>query len=669
MRRLFVFIVFHFSVHCLYAQFVSLQEAESKAKAFVLSRQTRGSDKAALDVSLAFKYGSSRAVDFYAFNIGRGQGFAIVSGDCGTEDILAYADSGEIDLNDMPDGMSVLLRSYQQELSSLRHATSAGKGGTLSRGNGSSNVQRHMVTPLVKAQWNQMWPYNLQCPVLNGKHTPTGCVATAMAQIMYTQQCPAIKTTCPVPADKYERNELGHEQMPWHAFRWNMMTDNYQQDSNNERNEAIAYLMRLCGAAVKMEYTAQGSSAPDNLIVPAMVNYFGYDADARLVIRDYYTTEEWNDMIYQEVAAGRPVIYVASSPTDGSHAFVCDGYQKGDYFHINWGWGGSHNGFFRLSVLNAYAPDGLGNTEGYTIFHSAAVGLQPENNIVERPLIQVSELNFDKQLISRQDVDQDFPSIACTFSFKNIMAQPLNVEMALGLYVNGKLNDILFSQEFTNLPAFCEKRLNLSLKPFGHQLGDVNMLGAIVPLCRKKDNSEWMKCTNTDAFISTLKVKHFKMGITRGDMPHENPKLAVVNLQVIGSKIADDDQFVRVVISNTGGSFSDRLYFCVNGKIYGYTGVYLPAGAIDSVAFTFRPQQVGRYVFSVENAQGIQLCQGKMDIVATDIGSLSLPDASQHDKSPDAEKWFDLSGRRIVRPNLPGIYIFNGRKIIVSQDK
>ena len=136
MRRLFVFIVLLFSVHCLYAQFVSLQEAESKAKAFVLSRQTRGSDKAALDVSLAFKYGSSRAVDFYAFNIGRGQGFAIVSGDCGTEDILAYADSGEIDLNDMPDGMSVLLRSYQQELSSLRHATSAGKGGTLSRGNG-----------------------------------------------------------------------------------------------------------------------------------------------------------------------------------------------------------------------------------------------------------------------------------------------------------------------------------------------------------------------------------------------------------------------------------------------------------------------------------------------------------------------------------------------------
>ena len=152
-------------------------------------------------------------------------------------------------------------------------------------------------------------------------------------------------------------------------------------------------------------------------------------------------------------------------------------------------------------------------------------------------------------------------------------------------------------------------------------------------------------------------------------MPHEKPKLAVVNLQVIGSKIADDDQFVRVVISNTGGSFSDRLYFCVNGKIYGYTGVYLPAGAIDSVAFTFRPKQVGQYVFSVENAQGIQLCQGKMDIVATDIGSLLLPDASQHDKCPDAGQWFDLSGRRIVRPYLPGIYIFNGRKIIVSQDK
>lgn len=640
----------------LRAQQVSSGEARREAEAFAMARHTRTRAQAHESVSLAFKSDDDgRPTSYYVFNVDGGRGFVIISGDKRTPKILGYADSGQIDRRDMPAPMALLLKSYQQDIQAMRRAPSPRRAVPAL----ASTAARHAVEPIVKSKWNQLWPYYLQCPMADGKPTPTGCVATAMAQVMFAQRCPSTRTTRPIPSDRYEAHATGKDFMPRHAFEWDKMLNDYKKGSSDEQNQAVAYLMRQCGAAVMMDYSPYGSTAPDNLIVPALVNYFGYDADATLVIRDFYPTEEWTDMIYNEVAAGRPVIYVASSPTDGTHAFVCDGYRQGDYFHVNWGWGGSRDGYFRLSVLNAYAPDGIGNTEGYTIFHSAAIGLQPEDHVVTRPLVQVTELAFKLRLVKRDDPAQDFKPLRCSFSYKNIMAVPIRVEVGLGLFVGGKLERALIERAQTLEPGEETKMEGVTLGSIGVRHDGA----AIAPICRTQGDDKWMKCTNTDAFSYVLSVGERKMFVRRGDIPQPKPRLRVDNVTLIGDMTAGEYQFIRATITNVGGSFSGQLFLYVDGEKAGYMGAYIAAAATDSVAFTFMSQRQGRHVFSIENAEGAKLYEGHMDIVPT--GVVPIPSTESHSsgafRHPD--RWFDLLGRQTPRPRTRGVYILGRKKI------
>ena len=223
------------------------------------------------------------------------------------------------------------------------------------------------VDALCTARWGQESPYWDECP--NGTTSTsgwgygggdgrcvTGCVATAMAQVLYYHQAPAQGTggqgsvsvkqsdgsylTCTVDYDEatYDFANMIDE------YRYGQYTD--------EEAAAVAHLMYHCGVAAKMEYATDGSGAWMEDCIDGLQRYFGFE-DARLLDRDQYTEAAWMEIVYDEINAGRPIIYAGDDMTyRAGHCFVLDGYDERGYVHINWGWEGSDDGYFDIALLN-----------------------------------------------------------------------------------------------------------------------------------------------------------------------------------------------------------------------------------------------------------------------------------------------------------------------------
>lgn len=294
----------------------------------------------------------------------------IASADDVAVPLLGYIDSGNFDPARMPPQMKSFLESYSAEIAATTasgriHITKAA----------ASRAERQAIEPLCLTGWNQDAPYNDLCPVKNGDRTYTGCVATAMAQVMKYFSYPT-KGSGSV-SYSWNRQTLSLD-LSATEFDWGSMLDRYDASSSAASKTAVATLMKACGYAVGMSYgTADdgGSGAPSIAIVPGLVNYLNYDKATDLVYRDMFTLDDWNRKIYDNIRNIGPVVYCGSSST-GGHAFVIDGYSSDDFFHVNWGWGNAYDGYFKLSALN---PDGqgIGGYEGgYNYNQTAVVGMR-----------------------------------------------------------------------------------------------------------------------------------------------------------------------------------------------------------------------------------------------------------------------------------------------------
>ena len=187
--------------------------------------------------------------------------------------------------------------------------------------------------------------------MIDGERIVTGCVATAMAQIMYYHKWPK-QTTKVIPAYTTETNEIPMPEIGITTIDWDILTSTYSSASSEQEKEMVATLMRLCGSAVEMDYCLDISNSFSEMVTTAFVNYFGYNSiGLSLEERSNYINTVWNQMIYDELKDGRPVFYDGCD-SDGGHAFVIDGYDCDDYFHVNWGWGGSQDNYFLLTALN-----------------------------------------------------------------------------------------------------------------------------------------------------------------------------------------------------------------------------------------------------------------------------------------------------------------------------
>lgn len=318
----------------------------------------------------------------YLFNVEDDGGYVIVSSDDRTLSILGYSDSGAIDPDNIPANMQAWLQGYADEIEWMQQHNSITINDSIKKLPRRAPIAQTDIAPLVTTTWNQGAPYNNMCPEFSsGNRSATGCVATAMAQVMNYHQWPTTATTA-IPGYTSMTYDLDLTAgLPATTFDWANMQDSYSENATGATADAVATLMQYCGYSVQMDYGPSSGSNTD-LVATALKDYFDYKTTTtQFVSRSFYTATKWANLIYHELANNRPVVYGGMS-SGGGHEFVCDGYKyenNTDFFHINWGWGGTSDNYFVLSALD---PDqqGIGGSTSDDGFHygqDAVIGIQP----------------------------------------------------------------------------------------------------------------------------------------------------------------------------------------------------------------------------------------------------------------------------------------------------
>ncbi len=315
----------------------------------------------------------------YVFSMSDEGGFIIVSSDDSTIPILGFSENGKLDLENIPDNMRAWLQGYADEIAWLQQHDYGWNESRNTAPTRSGMHEKETIAPLVTARWSQRTPYNDMCPDYSaGKRSVTGCVATAMAQVMDYHKWPTA-TTEAIPGYK-DGYGVNHDPLEATTFDWDLMANSYSGGETSEQNAAVAELMQYCGYSVEMNY-GPSSGASIFKVAHALKDYFDYNSTTTYIARSFYSNDKWEDIIYHELASNRPVLYGGQS-TGGGHAFVCDGYQYAngtDFFHINWGWGGQSDEYYVLSVLDPYSGQGVGGSSskgGFYFGQEAVIGIQ-----------------------------------------------------------------------------------------------------------------------------------------------------------------------------------------------------------------------------------------------------------------------------------------------------
>ena len=332
----------------LWSASISSSQARSAAQKFLASKGLSGALQQTA-ATPARSRGDSATDYFYVFNVGRQQGYVIVSADDRTPAVLGYSEHGSFDADRMPSNMAAWLDGYARQIQYIQaHDLPVAP----------RRATNPAVADMIQTHWNQDAPYNDQCPEWGGTRCVTGCTTTALAQVMYYHQTPSGQCGA-IPSYTTSARGIACEALPATTFDWGSM-DAYS--STPEARTAVATLMKYCGYALQADFDAHGSTVWDNMIVPALQDYFGYGSGVQLVQRDSYTADNWDMLIYTELAAGRPVIYSGQADS-GGHTFIVHGYDGAGYYSVNWGWGGSQDGKYLLSAM---MPTGGGIGSGDT---------------------------------------------------------------------------------------------------------------------------------------------------------------------------------------------------------------------------------------------------------------------------------------------------------------
>ena len=375
---------------------------------------------------------------YYVFNNDAG-GFVIIAGDDAVTPVLGYTSTGSFDAENLPDGLKDLLKSYERQIAALGDNYVANQTATRAAFTGEKLLKT--------AEWNQMAPFN--------KYTPnnyvTGCVATAGAIVMKHHGYPAKGTG----SHSYTWNGQTLTANFGHTYDWASMPVKY--DGTNDADfDGVARLMADLGVAVEMNYAKDGSGAYIGNLVTALQKYYGYSKLSHLMAIEDVGAEAWNGRLREEIDANRPVLYAASDPAGGGHAFVIDGY-KDENFSVNWGWGGYCDGFYKIGALN---PESVGKPTGdkYNVGQSAVFGMEPSDGTEKVSgmgfLTNVGELQMLNMNIT--DVKKGQNGVIFSAPIGNTGDQPFNGEVAVALMnAKGEMREIVTSSPLTvvNLAA------------------------------------------------------------------------------------------------------------------------------------------------------------------------------------------------------------------------
>lgn len=566
---------------------------------------------------------------YYVFNNDAG-GFVIIAGDDAVTPVLGYTSTGSFDAENLPDGLKDLLKSYERQIAALGDNYVANQTATRAAFTGEKLLKT--------AEWNQMAPFN--------KYTPnnyvTGCVATAGAIVMKHHGYPAKGTG----SHSYTLNGKTLSANFEHTYDWASMPAKYD-GTNDAAFDGVARLMADLGVAVEMNYAKDGSGAYIGNLVTALQKYYGYSKLSHLMAIEDVGAEAWNGKLREEIDANRPVLYAASDPARGGHAFVIDGY-KDESFSVNWGWGGYCNGFYQIGALN---PESNGKPEGdkYNVGQSAVFGMEPSDGTEK-----ISGMGFMTNVgrfhilnMNITDVKKGQKCIVFSVPIKNEGKQNFDGVLAMALMnAKGEIREIISSSTKTvkdfGRGYIYPKLVFTVLSTVDAEPGDY-----LAVVAKRNGSEEYMELYGQDFERLRLPATGYEPrtfevrtkigeGVTFEEAGSQyNPSRNFYNGKpVIGST------YYYYLTVDEGVS---KYYALVDGKLA--ENIVFGAGSVNSVR-GLEPV----YELEVRTYRNLE---------STGIHSLTS------DQEPDNAAIYDLSGRRITGAMKKGIYIKNGKKFCV----
>lgn len=360
---------------------------------------------------------------FYVFNDSEEKKFVMISAEDKTKNILGYSDNSVFNLDSIPNEMKFLMNYYIVNISEIS------KDSTYSETSVSNNRSLSIVKPLLGENvYSQYSPFNDNCPLSGEKRCLVGCGALSMTQIMSYYKWPESSTGSVSYDYNLDGKTVNVSQSLEKSYDWDNIKDYYNNESTEVEKNAIAKLCYNFALACKMQFGINGSSSINVDVANALCSNFKYDSDLRAISRMAYSESGWNKIIRNELSDARPIEIFASSD-DWGHAFVCDGYDNNDLFHINWGWGGLGNGYYDLSILS------FKNTQDFNDDLIALVDIRKEDNIshLAVPYCDGGFISFNKSSSYNTVIYVKFGSL----HFENIL--PKTCILGLGLYKDDSL--------------------------------------------------------------------------------------------------------------------------------------------------------------------------------------------------------------------------------------
>jgi len=500
----------------------------------------------------------------YVFNRA-GSGYVIVSAHDGARPILGYSDAGQFDAGNMPEAMRELLESYTQQLQWLDDGTPLVRQeeDALDDGDTEASLPVSIAPLLADVRFSQKDPFNRLCPAVSSTNTDksaAGCVAVAMAQIMKYYRYPAqgsgshsyttktSKTTCSA--------DFGNT-----TYNWPYIFATYDANRSEQACNAVATLVYHCGVSVDMNYGSSSGASSDD--VPAAMNeYFCYDANSRIAEHYYHTNAQWDRMLKEELAAGRPV-YMAGHNPDAGHAFVCDGYDASGYFHFNWGWGGKSNGYFTLDCLNGLTPlnQGTGGSDsGYGQKQRMILGLQPALDCSPKP-----ELCMGKGIKVQEST--------CTLEFVNRWACTFEGSIGLAAYSDGELTQTYTLSSNATIASTYSLKVTVTPSKFSASKGQL-----LRPVYKRTGEEEWHWATTEVCGFHALSLtsagkfaeyRDDRGRVTLSDLHAVNAlykgysaQMSVTLSNVTGYEF-NSEVYVRIIDANNKSAYSDKINMIV----------------------------------------------------------------------------------------------------------
>jgi hypothetical protein len=594
MKKIYSLIGLFLFIAQLQAKQIDLNTALSVGKNFLNSQQTAQTTQKVSNLNPVYKAKSNSSSSittaqettfYYVFN-NSNNGFIIVAGDDNASPILGYSDNGTFDPNNIPQNVAKWLEGYKSQ---IRHIVEKNipasnqiveqwnilkSGGSLSA---SLKVKSVSNNPLIQTKWSQSPYYNALCP----SSSVTGCVATAMAQIMKFWNYP----TTGAGFHSYNHKNYG-------TLSANFGSTTYQWSSMpnvvNSSNSAVATLMYQAGVSVDMDYSPEGSSAyvissqspVTNCAEYALKTYFGYKNSLQSIEKVYYSQALWISKLKTEFDSGRPVLYAGFG--SGGHCFVADGYDSNDFIHFNWGWGGYYDGYFQINSLNPTADD------NYSDRQQAVIGIEPITNATITSFSLYSNITVSPNPINYGQsvtVNADIINKGTTTFYGEITAALFDANNNFVEYIQtlNEINGLQPNYHYTSGINFISSKLNAS--PGSYYIG----------IFVKPTGGNWLQVNNGSylnmkpiTIVSNSSLKMYSgITVTPSSIVQNQPATINVDVANFGAAFTGvvsvdlhniDGTWVQQIDIKSGLSMATNTHF-TNGLTFNTSGLNVKPGS------------------------------------------------------------------------------------------